>query len=156
MELEGHAKGESIAPFENSGKGRFLSLDWRPTLKWMVENRQHHRKESLAAAFHGGLALGTANLCLRISERTGIKHVALSGGVWQMEAPGSDSFLSSQKGLSHLPIICFLQTMRTFLGSGHSMARWAVPGLEYVEWAIRSCFVRNSPFTVSFKINVSY
>ncbi|WP_448807530.1 carbamoyltransferase HypF [Aminobacterium colombiense] len=136
MELEGHAKGESIAPFEILEKDDFLSLDWRPALKWMVENRQHHRKESLAAAFHGGLALGTANLCLRISERTGIKHVALSGGVWQNRRllVLTLSYLR-RRGL--LPLTHHLLSPNdenVSVGQAAiGMAHWAVPGLEYVQ-----------------------
>lgn len=37
----------------------------------------------ISGRFHGGLARMVADACLRISSETGIREVALSGGVWQ-------------------------------------------------------------------------
>lgn len=83
MELESQSYGSGSAPFKIFEKEGFLYLDWRPMVKWMMSNRSLHSKKVLAAAFHGGIAYWTAEMCQLLSQKTGIKHVALSGGVWQ-------------------------------------------------------------------------
>jgi hydrogenase maturation protein HypF len=45
--------------------------------------QDHARVPELAAAFHEGLALATADLVRRCAADTGIRTVCLSGGVWQ-------------------------------------------------------------------------
>ena len=84
MALEGIAEGGRIsAPFTVENREGHLILDWRPAVRWLMENRGTMRKELIAGAMHTGLAHGVAEVCCRLAEDTGIRDVALSGGVWQ-------------------------------------------------------------------------
>lgn len=104
MALEGIAEGGRIsAPFTvESRDGRFI-LDWRPAVRWVMENRGTMRRERVAGAIHTGLAHGVAEVCGRLAEETGIRDVALSGGVWQnRRLTATVRSLLGKKGLNPL------------------------------------------------------
>lgn len=83
IELEAMAKGKECAPFDIKDEGSDLLLDWRPAIEWLVEGLKHKGKEQLAAGFHDGLSRALVEVSKRLASQTGIRHVALSGGVWQ-------------------------------------------------------------------------
>jgi len=84
IELEALAKGRECAPFRLERENGHLILDWRPAIEWLIMGLMGgKRKERLAAGFHDGFAAALAQACKDISLETGIRHVALSGGVWQ-------------------------------------------------------------------------
>ena len=83
MELEGVAWGQLEAPFLVEERDAVLLLDWRPAVRWLLEERQRLSVAELAGGIHRGLARGVLEVCRRIRERTGLETVALSGGVWQ-------------------------------------------------------------------------
>jgi len=58
-------------------------LTWRPAIEWLVEGLKRKGKEQLAAGFHDGLSRALVEVSKRLASQTGIRHVALSGGVWQ-------------------------------------------------------------------------
>ncbi|GAC1650039.1 MAG: carbamoyltransferase HypF [Gemmatimonadaceae bacterium] len=67
-----------LFPFENA------QLDFRPALRAIVAERARGRPpDSIARAFHGGLACGLAAGILTLCETHGLATVALSGGVFQ-------------------------------------------------------------------------
>ncbi len=64
--------------------GESLRLDWRPTIRALVEGRLKGRDPaSLAAAFHATLIEAFTAVALEIRARTGIERAALSGGCFQ-------------------------------------------------------------------------
>lgn len=81
MELEG-AFEENPVPglFKVQDQG-FITLDWRPFIKWIVQEKPTMAQGS--GAFHLGLAQAFAEICCFIKKDTGINSVALAGGVWQ-------------------------------------------------------------------------
>lgn len=84
MELEASARGaRERVPFGISKEDGVLVLDWRPAIRWMVEEGIPLGKNRASAAFHFGLAEAVSDIALEISEKTGLKAAALSGGVWQ-------------------------------------------------------------------------
>ena len=83
MELEAAAKGRLAAPFALSRQEGFWILDWRPAIRWIAEGMQNIERSALSEAFHRGLSRSVAELCEILSRQTGIRHIALSGGVWQ-------------------------------------------------------------------------
>ena len=84
MALEGIARGGTAeAPFELSWSEGTLILDWKPAVKWVIESRGRMKTSLIAGAVHTGLARATARACELLSEKTSLKEVALSGGVWQ-------------------------------------------------------------------------
>ena len=84
MELESSARGGiAIAPFGISNEGGEMVLDWRPAIRWIIEESVFLGKGRASAAFHFGLAEAISNIALEISKDTGLKVAALSGGVWQ-------------------------------------------------------------------------
>ncbi|MGI6784262.1 MAG: carbamoyltransferase HypF [Aminivibrio sp.] len=84
MALEGIAMGGSLeAPFGLKWDNGVLVLDWRPAVRWLVENKKGISAELLAGAVHTGLARATARACGLLSEKTGLMEIVLSGGVWQ-------------------------------------------------------------------------
>lgn len=83
MELEGAARGTFKAPFLVEERDTMFLLDWRPAVRWLLEERKRLSVGELAGGIHGGLAGGVLEVCRRIRERTGVEVVALSGGVWQ-------------------------------------------------------------------------
>jgi len=104
MALEGIAEGGRLsAPFSVERRdGRFI-LDWRPAVRWVTENCGTMRKELVAGAVHTGLARGVAEICGYLAEETGIRDVALSGGVWQnRRLTASVRKLLWEKGLNPL------------------------------------------------------
>ncbi|MBP2655249.1 MAG: hypF [Firmicutes bacterium] len=73
----------ALLPYEITDGG-MLQLDFRPTFAAMVEAMEIGvRRASLAAAFHVTLATATVDMVYRLSKLTGVKKVALSGGVFQ-------------------------------------------------------------------------
>ena len=84
IEMEALAKGKACAPFRLEHENSQIVLDWRTAIEWLVIELMHGgRKEQLAAGFHDGFAVMLAETCKAVSSETGIRHVALSGGVWQ-------------------------------------------------------------------------
>lgn len=84
MELESAAQGAGTrTPFEIAEEDGVMVLDWRPAIRWIVEEGLLMDKGRAAAAFHFGLAETVSNIALDISGKTGLKTIALSGGVWQ-------------------------------------------------------------------------
>ncbi|MDR1730774.1 MAG: carbamoyltransferase HypF [Synergistaceae bacterium] len=82
MALENEGVDEvAPLPFELLEEKDFLFLDWRRAVKALVSEGGGEGKK--AGAFHRGLSLAICDLCDRLREKTGIGHVALSGGVWQ-------------------------------------------------------------------------
>ena len=83
MALEGIAEGKETAPFELIRQGGVIVLDWRPSVRWLLEKRGRMRPGLIAGAVHNGLAECVVRICKILRESTGISEVALSGGVWQ-------------------------------------------------------------------------
>ena len=84
MELESIAKGaKHETPFEIFRENDLVLLDWRPAIRWIVQEGIRLGPERASAAFHLGLARAVSNIALEISEKTGLKKAFLSGGVWQ-------------------------------------------------------------------------
>lgn len=84
MALEGAAEGHRIrAPFESARREGAVVLDWRPSVRWVVENLTNYPVPILAGALHSGLAKIIVEICKVISEEKALDQVVLSGGVWQ-------------------------------------------------------------------------
>ena len=83
MELEAVAKGRLAAPFALFRREGFWILDWRPAIRWIADRMHSVETSVLSEAFHRGLSRSVAELCEILSRQTGIRHIALSGGVWQ-------------------------------------------------------------------------
>lgn len=84
MELESLARGSGDkVPFDISEENGIFVMDWRPAIKWIIENGLRMTKGKASSAFHLGLAEAVSNIAFEISRKTGIKKTALSGGVWQ-------------------------------------------------------------------------
>jgi hydrogenase maturation protein HypF len=68
-------------------KNGFICLDWRGAVKKAVLYLgDPSARGRLAVEFHQGLARAVAEACVLLNERTRIKRIALSGGVWQNAA----------------------------------------------------------------------
>lgn len=104
MALEGIAEGGRLsAPFSVEQREGCFILDWRPAVRWVMENRDTMGKEIIAGAVHTGLAHGVAEICARLAEKTGVQDVVLSGGVWQnRRLTATVKFLLGKKGLNPL------------------------------------------------------
>lgn len=85
MELEDMADchSDKTAPFSITAKGELLRIDWRPTIRWLLENRRTSTLQSLSQAFHIGLATTLSECSIRLARSLKTENVALSGGVWQ-------------------------------------------------------------------------
>ncbi len=86
IELELLAEEGSVRPlpFEIVRQEGLLVYDPRPTLRALLEGRAAGTPvETLAARFQETLAAVTRQLCLDIRTQTGLRAVALSGGVFQ-------------------------------------------------------------------------
>jgi len=84
MELESSAGGgKGKTPFEVISKGGVYQVDWRPAIRWTVQNLTKLGISRVSAAFHLGLAESLAIACQKVSFDTGVTKVVLSGGVWQ-------------------------------------------------------------------------
>ncbi len=83
MLLESSARGSGILPFKVIENEGLILLDWRPAIAGILERRTRQSASSLAAAFHGGLAIALADAAELASGKTGTRRVVLSGGVWQ-------------------------------------------------------------------------
>ncbi|MDO9508832.1 MAG: carbamoyltransferase HypF, partial [Thermovirgaceae bacterium] len=84
MELESAARGAGAStPFVISDDAGLFVLDWRPAIRWVIEDGLSIGKERASAAFHLGLAEAISDIALEISGKTGLTKVVLSGGVWQ-------------------------------------------------------------------------
>ncbi len=81
--LESNAKGTAKAPFESFKENDKWILDWRNAIAWIIHNRTKISEKEISAGFHYGLARELTRISSSIASETGIKHVALSGGVWQ-------------------------------------------------------------------------
>lgn len=75
---------EEVFPIDIMEEGEGFLLPSESFLRPVVEGLRRGRPHPvLAAAFHNTLAGATAEVCRRIAKRTGIREVALSGGVFQ-------------------------------------------------------------------------
>ena len=83
MSLEGIATGTLAAPFKVSRSGELLIIDWRPAIRWIVDSMPHLPRSEIAGGVHGGFAGVVAEVCRELCDMEGLRHVALSGGVWQ-------------------------------------------------------------------------
>lgn len=83
MLLESSARGSGALPFQVIEKEGLILLDWRPAIAEILERRTRQSAASLAAAFHGGLAVALVDAAELASGKTGTRRVVLSGGVWQ-------------------------------------------------------------------------
>ncbi len=86
VELELLAEGGSVRPlpFEIARREGLLVYDPRPTLRALLEGRAAGTPiETLAARFQETVAAVTRQLCGEIRTQTGLRAVALSGGVFQ-------------------------------------------------------------------------
>ncbi|WP_029166478.1 carbamoyltransferase HypF [Aminiphilus circumscriptus] len=85
MELEDIAEVECDvrAPFSVVAKEDVLRIDWRPTVRWLLENRGTMGSGALSQAFHAGLAAVFSEVCVHLGRSLETEKVALSGGVWQ-------------------------------------------------------------------------
>ena len=84
MALEGAAEGDKIcAPFELGRPEGPVILDWRPAVRWVVENLEALPVSILGGAVHTGLAKIIVQICKIISSERALRQVVLSGGVWQ-------------------------------------------------------------------------
>ena len=59
----------------------FIILDWRNMIRSLLSSRWE--VNYAAWVFHHKLVAAVADTCVLLREKTGIKHAALSGGVWQ-------------------------------------------------------------------------
>lgn len=85
VELELAAAGQrgSVLPYDII-KASPYQLDFKPTFGELIRQLQQGTSPAeLAASFHITLAAATVNIISLISQDTGIRKVALSGGVWQ-------------------------------------------------------------------------
>lgn len=85
MELEFAAQDAAgrVLPYGIS-ENTILELDFRPCFLAMIEALSRgEKREVLAASFHQTMAAATAEMARRLAILTGIKTVALSGGVFQ-------------------------------------------------------------------------
>jgi hydrogenase maturation protein HypF len=72
-----------VLPYDISA-GDPKVLDFAPTFAAMASGlRQGVSPELLAASFHNTMAVAITDMVMRISAQTGIREVALSGGVFQ-------------------------------------------------------------------------
>jgi hydrogenase maturation protein HypF len=87
MALEGaaaEARGAGALNFELIKEGGKITIDWRGAIKEILRRRdKFHGPGEIAAGFHRGLAIATAEACKQIMNDTGISTAVLSGGVWQ-------------------------------------------------------------------------
>ncbi|EFC92304.1 (NiFe) hydrogenase maturation protein HypF [Dethiosulfovibrio peptidovorans DSM 11002] len=83
MELEARSSYTDEIPVDmgiwNDEDG--IILDWRPFIRWLVEEKP--TLDQGGSAFHASLAKSISEICTNIAKDTGVKKVALSGGVWQ-------------------------------------------------------------------------
>jgi len=80
---EAHGTSEQALDFvvvEEADKNGFVHLDWRGAVRSLLSLKP---AIAAAAAFHRGLAVAVADVCVLLREKEGVNHVALSGGVWQ-------------------------------------------------------------------------
>ncbi len=64
--------------------GQFASLDWRPLLRAVVDDRVRGRDPAeIARAFHSGMAHGLRDAAVALCRSHGLGTVAASGGVFQ-------------------------------------------------------------------------
>jgi hydrogenase maturation protein HypF len=83
LELAGQGNGGQVLPYTIS-QGSPYQLDFMPAFAAMTELvRKGSPIDFLAASFHVTIADAVALVVRRIRQDTGIKKVALSGGVWQ-------------------------------------------------------------------------
>lgn len=59
------------------------TIDFRPTFAAMIENINRVSRAELAAGFHTTMAIAIHEMVQRLSSLTGVRKVALSGGVFQ-------------------------------------------------------------------------
>ena len=60
------------------------SLDWRPLLRAIVDDRERGRDPAeIARAFHSGMAQGLRDAAVALCRTRGLRAVAASGGVFQ-------------------------------------------------------------------------
>ncbi|MFG1395750.1 carbamoyltransferase HypF [Roseixanthobacter pseudopolyaromaticivorans] len=87
MALEAHAEGREAPapyPFSMSNKGDLLELDPAPLWRAALADRAAKVGiETCAANFHAGVAIAFADAAAHVARAEGLRHVALSGGVFQ-------------------------------------------------------------------------
>jgi hydrogenase maturation protein HypF len=69
-------------PFDVRDEEDFVLVDWRRAVRELLFTKAGAVGET-AGAFHEGLARAIRNACELLRLKTGLRHVALSGGVWQ-------------------------------------------------------------------------
>lgn len=82
IELERLAAGTlgDVLPYEITEKNE---IDFLPVFRALVENQTQRTRAELAMSFHETMAAAIVEMVQRMSRITGIKKVALSGGVFQ-------------------------------------------------------------------------
>lgn len=85
LEMAATGAGEEGAyPFGLEEEGGRLVLRWEPALAALLEDvRRGVAPEGAAARFHSGLARALRAACRRLRQETGLRLVALGGGVFQ-------------------------------------------------------------------------
>ncbi|MDR1875307.1 MAG: carbamoyltransferase HypF [Synergistaceae bacterium] len=81
LENRSEMSGDAL-PFDVRDEGDFVLLDWRRAVRALVSTGADSVGKT-AGAFHGGLSLAICDACDLLRRKTGLKHAALSGGVWQ-------------------------------------------------------------------------
>jgi hydrogenase maturation protein HypF len=77
------SRSKKTYPFALKEDGRLL-LDPSPCIRCLVEDiRAGENPDDCARKFHNGLAAATTKVCMRLRQKTCIKDVCLSGGVFQ-------------------------------------------------------------------------
>lgn len=86
MRLEAVAEPDTkkTYPVELGHTGDALVVDTRPLIRAVVEDISRHRPVAeIAGAFHNAVRDLTVAVVARLSERTGVQRIALTGGVFQ-------------------------------------------------------------------------
>ncbi len=72
-----------LLPFHDGNDGALFSIDPAPLLRHLLQKRTHAPVAELALLFHEAVASAAAEGARRVKERTGVKDIVLSGGVFQ-------------------------------------------------------------------------
>jgi len=82
IELERLANGAvgDVLPYKITAESE---IDFLPVFRVLVENQTKQTRAELAMSFHETMAAAIVDMVQRMSRATGIRKVALSGGVFQ-------------------------------------------------------------------------
>ncbi len=69
--------------FDILEQDNLLLLDYRPVIAELINDPRLQQNQPKAVGFHRALARAAARVCRRVREQTGVKTIALSGGVFQ-------------------------------------------------------------------------